>query len=240
MTKALALPFLLLTTPALAGSFTPPEGCTTFLTVQSRGCYVANYYRCEADTPGDQWRADFDQQGPFYLSRIDSETQWVESYESNPTVRQTLDPDPADPASFTTLLQTGTDTFDFALTKDNGEHTTVKGYDKLTGKTMMIDGIMLEQTEFDYTETDAAGNVLRQSSGNEYIKRDWRNFFSGTSQWMQPDGTSLPLDGTPVQFILPGEKGFAATQPLFQCDAVMSSADPTTHRSFIQPVIFNR
>ncbi|MEI2687890.1 MAG: hypothetical protein V9G14_17880 [Cypionkella sp.] len=240
MTKALALPFLLLTTPALAGSFTPPEGCTTFLTVQSRGCYVANYYRCEADTPGDQWRADFDQQGPFYLSRIDSETQWVESYESNPTVRQTLDPDPADPASFTTLLQTGTDTFDFALTKDNGEHTTVKGYDKLTGKTMMIDGIMLEQTEFDYTETDAAGNVLRQSSGNEYIKRDWRNFFSGTSQWMQPDGTSLPLDGTPVQFILPGEKGFAATQPLFQCDAVMSSADPNTHRSFIQPVIFNR
>lgn len=240
MTKALALPFLLLTTPALAGSFTPPEGCTTFLTVQSRGCYVANYYRCEADTPGDQWRADFDQQGPFYLSRIDSETQWVESYESNPTVRQTLDPDPADPASFTTLLQTGTDTFDFALTKDNGEHTTVKGYDKLTGKTMMIDGIMLEQTEFNYTETDAAGNVLRQSSGNEYIKRDWRNFFSGTSQWMQPDGTSLPLDGTPVQFILPGEKGFAATQPLFQCDAVMSSADPNTHRSFIQPVIFNR
>ncbi len=240
MTKALALPFLLLTTPALAGSFTPPEGCTTFLTVQSRGCYVANYYRCEADTPGDQWRADFDQQGPFYLSRIDSETQWVESYESNPTVRQTLDPDPADPASFTTLLQTGTDTFDFALTKDNGEHTTVKGYDKLTGKTMMIDGIMLEQTEFDYTETDTAGNVLRQSSGNEYIKRDWRNFFSGTSQWMQPDGTSLPLDGTPVQFILPGEKGFAATQPLFQCDAVMSSADPNTHQSFIQPVIFNR
>lgn len=240
MTKALALPFLLLTTPALAGSFTPPEGCTTFLTVQSRGCYVANYYRCEADTPGDQWRADFDQQGPFYLSRINSETQWVESYKSNPTVRQTLDPDPADPASFTTLLQTGTDTFDFALTKDNGEHTTVKGYDKLTGKTMMIDGIMLEQTEFDYTETDAAGNVLRQSSGNEYIKRDWRNFFSGTSQWMQPDGTSLPLDGTPVQFILPGEKGFAATQPLFQCDAVMSSADPNTHQSFIQPVIFNR
>lgn len=81
MTKALALPFLLLTTPALAGSFTPPEGCTTFLTVQSRGCYVANYYRCEADTPGDQWRADFDQQGPFYLSRINSETQWVESYD---------------------------------------------------------------------------------------------------------------------------------------------------------------
>ena len=240
MIKALALPLFLLTTPAFAGSFAPPEGCTTFLTVQSRGCYVANYYRCEGDAAGDQWRADFDQQGPFYLSRIDYETQWVESYESNPTVRQTLDPNPTDPASFTTLLETGTDTFDFALTKDNGEHSIVKGYDKLTGKSMMIDGITLEQTEFYYTETDDAGNILRQSSGNEYIKRDWRNFFSGTSQWLQLDGTSLPLDGTPVQFILPGEKGFAATQPIFQCDAVMSSAKPLAAPSDIQPVTFNR
>lgn len=240
MIKTLALPLFLLTTPAFAGSFTPPEGCTTFLTVQSRGCYVANYYRCEGDAAGDQWRADFDQQGPFYLSRIDYETQWVESYESNPTVRQTLDPNPTDPASFTTLLETGTDTFDFALTKDNGEHSIVKGYDKLTGKSMMIDGITLEQTEFYYTETDDAGNILRQSSGNEYIKRDWRNFFSGTSQWLQLDGTSLPLDGTPVQFILPGEKGFAATQPIFQCDAVMSSAKPLAAPSDIQPVTFNR
>ena len=155
-------------------------------------------------------------------------------------MRQTLDPNPTDPASFTTLLVTGTDTFDFALTKDNGEHSIVKGYDKLTGKSMMIDGITLEQTEFYYTETDDAGNILRQSSGNEYIKRDWRNFFSGTSQWLQLDGTSLPLDGTPVQFILPGEKGFAATQPIFQCDAVMSSAKPLAAPSDIQPVTFNR
>ncbi len=240
MTKLLGLPFLLLTTPAFAGSFTPPEGCTTFLTVQSRGCYVANYYRCEGDASGDQWRADYDQQGPFYLSRIDSETQWVESFESNPTVHQTLDPNPTDPASFSTLLETGTDTFDFALSKDNGEHSIVKGYDKLTGKSMMIDGITLEQTEFEYTETDDAGNVLRKSHGNEYIKRDWRNFFSGTSQWMQPDGTYLPLDGTPVQFILPGEKGFAATQPLFQCDAVMSSAEPLVGSKDLQTAQFKR
>lgn len=42
---------LLAALPAEAGSFTPPEGCETFLTVQARGCRVSNHYRCEADAP---------------------------------------------------------------------------------------------------------------------------------------------------------------------------------------------
>ncbi len=216
---ALALP-----AAAQAGSFTPPEGCTAWLTVQSRGCYVANYYRCEGDAPGDQWRADFDQEGLFFLSRIDRETQWVESIELNPTVTQTLDPNPADPASFDDLLSKGRDDFIFELSKDDGQHSKVRGHDVLTGKTFTIDGVTLDQTEFEYTETDDAGNVLRTARGKEYINRDWRLFFSGTSEWLQPDGTWSPLEGSPVQFIQPGEPGFAATQPIFECDALMSQA----------------
>lgn len=211
-------------TPAAAGSFTPPEGCTTYLTVQSRGCYVANYYRCEKDAPGDQWRADFDQEGMFYMSRIDSETQWVESYEMNPTVVQTLDPNPADPASFSELLATGYDSFAFGLSKDNGEHTNVRGFDRLTGKTVTIDGVALQQTEFQYAETDDDGNVLREARGNEFINKDWRNFYSGTSEWKNGDQW-LPMNGTPMQFSEPGDKGFASTQPIFECDAVMSSLE---------------
>ncbi|GLS86160.1 hypothetical protein GCM10010873_11340 [Cypionkella aquatica] len=211
--------------PALAGSFTPPEGCTATLTVQSRGCYVANYYTCEKDNPGDKWRADFDQEGMFYLSKIDRETQWIESYDLNPTVKQTLDPNPADPANFSSLLSTGRDDFEFGLTKDNGEHTNVKGFDKLTGESVTIDGVTLQRTEFDYVETDDAGNELRKARGHEYISAEYRNFFSGQSEWW--DGTQwLPLEGSPVQFYLPGEKGFAATQPIFECDAVMSEATP--------------
>ena len=222
MRKILLLPLFLIASPALAGSFTPPEGCTAKLTVQSRGCYVANYYTCEADNSGDQWRADFDQEGMFYLSKIDFETQWIESYDLNPTIKQTLDPNPLDPANFSALLSTGRDDFIFGLTKDTGEKTTVRGYDKLTGKTVVIDGVTLKQTEYDYVETDEAGNELRKAHGNEYISEEWRNFFSGQSEWW--NGTEwLPLDGSPVQFILPGEKGFASTQPLFECDAVMSS-----------------
>lgn len=226
MTTRFLLPLLFLASPALAGSFAPPQGCTAFLTIQSRGCFVSDYYRCEKDNPGDQWRADFDQQGMFYLSKIDSETQWTESYSLNPTVKQTLDPNPKDPASFTALLATGRDDFEFGLTKDTGEHSNVKGYDKLTGETTTIDGVTLKRTQYEYEETDDAGNVLRKSRGNEYISEEWRNFFEGTSEWY--DGTQWkPLDGSPVQFFVPGDKGFAATQPLYECDAQMSDASPS-------------
>lgn len=206
---------------AHAGSFTAPEGCEAFLTVQSRGCRVSNHYRCAADAPGDQWRADFDQEGMFFLSRIDSETQWVESYEFNPPARQTLDPNPVDPASFTDLL-TGRDDFDFRLSKDTGDRSHVQGHDALTGRTVTIDKLPLKQTEFEFTETDDSGTVLRRSRGNEYILPDLRLFMSGPSEWW--DGTQwLPVDGSPMQFIFPGEPGFGATQPIFECGALMSS-----------------
>lgn len=223
MRLTLAVPMILLGLPALAGSFTPPQGCAAFLTVQSRGCYVANYYRCEADAAGDQWRADFDQEGLFYLSRIDFETQWVESFDVGPKVTQTLDANPVDGASFSGLLSTDYDSFAFQLSKDDGAHSIVRGFDRLTGKKVVIDGINLEQTEFEFTETDDDGKVLRQAKGNEYIHPKWRLFFSGQSEWPQEDGSVSKLEGSPVQFVMPGEPGFANTQPIFECDVVTSS-----------------
>lgn len=217
---------------ATAGSFTPPEGCETFLTVQSRGCRVSNHYRCTADQPGDQWRADFDQEGMFFLSRIDREAQWVESFELNPRLRQTLDSGAADPASFSALVEGGRDDFDFRLSKDDGQRSHVTGHDALTGKSFTIDGVALEQTEFEFTELDEQGNILRQSRGNEYVHPEWRLFFSGPSEWF--DGSDwLPVDGSPVQFVQPGEPGFAATQPIFECGALMSQAplDRLLHRA---------
>lgn len=213
---ALALP-----APALAtGGFTPPEGCTTWLTVQSRACRVSNHYKCSADSPGDQWRADFDQEGIFFLSRIDAESQWVESFDINPLMRQTLDPGPEDPASFSDLLD-GTDTFAFNLTKDDGSKSRVRGFDRLTGKSVTIDGVPLLETAFEFEEFDVDGTLLRQSRGNEYIHPEWRNFFAGPSEWDGGDGY-VPIDGSPVQFIFPGEPGFQSSEPLFECDAVLS------------------
>lgn len=212
---------------ALAGSFVPPEGCTTFMTVQARQCRVSNHYKCSANPAGDQWRADFDQQGPFFLSRINAEAEWVESFDlGEVAVRQTLDPNPADRASFSELLSSQIDTFAFGLSRDNGERTKVAGFDRMTGKTFVIDGITLKETEFEFTETDLDGNVLRQSRGREYIHPEWRMFFAGPSEWNGGDGEFLPIDGSPVQFIFPGEPGFASTEPLFDCDPLMTQADP--------------
>lgn len=214
--------------PAFAGSFSPPEGCTTFMTVQARQCRVSNHYTCTADTTGDQWRADFDQQGPFFLSRINSEAEWVESYDlGDVAVRQTLDPNPSDPASFSELVTTGTDTFAFNLSRDNGEQTRVNGFDTLTGRTVTIDGITLSETQFEFTETDPSGVILRQSRGREYISPDMRLFFSGPSEWRGPEGDYLPMDGSPVQFMFPGEPGFESTEPLFDCDPLMTRAAPS-------------
>lgn len=216
--------------PVSAGSFTPPDGCTGWLTVQSRACRVSNYYKCTQDAPGDQWRADFDQEGLFFASRTDSEGGWAESIEMNPMVRQTLDSGAEDPASFSELLD-GLDTFAFSLTRDNGEASRVRGFDRLTGKTVQIDGVTLLETQFEFSEEDAMGGALRRSRGNEYIHPDWRLFFAGPSEWDDGSGP-VPIDGSPVQFVFPGEPGFFATQPLYECDAVLSSYSSGEHDGY--------
>lgn len=223
MKPLLILAALTLATPLHAAGFQAPEGCTATLTVQARGCRVSNHYTCTADQPGDQWRADYDQEGVFFLSRINHATEWVESFSFDPKTRQTLDANPADPADFSGLLSSGRDDFDFWLSRDDGTRSHVTGFDALTGKTITIDGVELKQTEYSYTETDPDGNILGQARGHEYVHPEWRNFFAGPSEhW---DGEAwLPMDGSPRQFILPGESGFGATQPIFDCGALMSQA----------------
>jgi hypothetical protein len=210
---------LLLPVAGNAGSFAPPAGCTGFLTVQARACRVSNYYTCTQDAPGDQWRTDFDQEGLFFASRTDAEGQWVESIDMNPMVRQTMD-GAEDPASFSELLG-GADTFAFSLRSDDGAASDVRGFDRLTGKTVVIDGVSLQETQFEFAETKADGSVVK-SRGNEYISANWRLFFAGPSEW-DNGGGYVPMDGSPLQFILPGEAGFFSSQPLFECDAILSS-----------------
>jgi len=225
MIRAFAL-LILLAAPgaAFAGTFTPPPGCTGFLTVQSRGCRVSNHYICSQDTPGDQWRADFDQDGVYFVSRIDGEGQWLVTLDLVLGTQQTLAPSPRDPASFTELLG-GSDTYDFGLKMNDGSGSKVRGFDRLTGKTVVIDGVTLSETAFEYTETDLGGKMMHRSRGHEYISPKWRLFFSGPSEWDDGSGFAL-IDGSPVQFVLPGEKGFFSAEPLFDCNAVLSTYRP--------------
>lgn len=211
-----------LATPVLAGTWSAPAGCTVFMTVQSKACRVSHYYRCEGDAPGDQWRVDMDQEGPFFYSRINFEAEWVESYDP---VKQVLDQSLVDPASFSELLATGIDTWDFTLSKEDGSVTRAAGYDRLTGKSVVIDGITLSQTEVEFTEYDVLGSVTRRSRGNEYLHPEWRMFFAGPGETDLGDGLWRPIDGSPVEFIFPGEEGFLDSQPKYDCDPLTAGVD---------------
>lgn len=114
---AVALPAM----PALAAGFTPPQGCKLELTIQNRSCTVSQHYRCSADAPGDQWVTTFTQDGPVYQSRIDRETRWMESTNLRDGFTDVLEEEAKDHASFSALVETGTDNFDFWTRSSSGE-----------------------------------------------------------------------------------------------------------------------
>ncbi len=211
-----------LAAPAQSGTFTAPEGCEGWLTVQSRGCRVSNHYRCEAGRPGDTWRMDFGINGAFYRGRIDDETQWMESHHSDGAVEILLTP-ARDPAQFSELLATGLDSYDFSMQRSTGVRKIVRGYDRLTGEAVVIDSITLKRTKFEARAVDDNGQLIWDARGHEYIHPEWRVFFGGTGQTDLGEGW-LPKDFSPVEFIFPGEEGFFDTIPKFDCDAVLAKA----------------
>ncbi|MEO0937531.1 MAG: hypothetical protein AAFY38_05195 [Pseudomonadota bacterium] len=224
MIKRLTLTLAVLAAPAAASNvFTPPEGCTPQLTIQTRSCKVENIYTCASDAPGDKWRAVSDQSGPIFVSRIDDETQWMESYELFPTVRTQIRLPAEDPASLTELLETGIDTYDF-VQESGGRIVRVVGYDRLTGDDVLIDDEPLLGTEFSVRYEDFNG-VYLTVTGTEYVSVRHRRFIGGlsTRTWGE---VSEDRDHSPVEFIYPGEDGFFATKPKYDCEETLASFRP--------------
>lgn len=205
------------------GRFAAPQGCEVFATVQMRSCQVSQHYRCQGDAAGDQWAVYMDGQGPYYLSKIDAETRWLESYDLT-TGEQDRLANEADPASFTTLLSTGRDDYDFTTESGTGEIRRFTGYDELTGERVTIDGVTLERTRFDLTAWDAEGQMLWHRKGRQLIHRDWRLFWADTEDFENSFGDRESLVDTPMQFALPGDKGFLATDPIYDCDELLTRA----------------
>jgi len=219
--------------PALAlaqddDRYYPPNGCTGVFTVQNRGCVVNNIYTCAADQPGDSWRLMFDREGPVFLSKIDYETQWLESYDLFPARREILRQPADDPASLTELLETGIDTYDFIQTSEQ-RVTRVVGFDRLTGDDVLIDGEALLGTEFSARYENSFGRDL-EVTGREYISVKHRRFISGitTLTW---EGETEERDRTPVDFIYPGEPGFFSKTPLYDCEASLARLQTDTKGS---------
>ncbi|GGL55867.1 hypothetical protein [Wenxinia marina] len=194
-----------------------PDGCTAYLTVQSKSCRVSHHFTCEMDPDGWQRRIDMDQNGISYLGAIDDETRWMESFHMYSGHSERLVEGAENPASFTELLESGVNTYEFETDSDEVGVSRYVGEDRLTGETVDIDGVTLDRTQYAITAYDADGNVTWSSTGTEYINRDWRMFLSGQSTYMS-DGESFDSDDAPVEFIFPDEAGFLSPNPKFGCN----------------------
>lgn len=172
----LTLPVL----PAQAANFTPPAGCKLEVTVQNRGCSVSQHYRCSADTAGDQWVTYFTPEGPTFQSRIDRETRWMESTDLRTGLTDVLEDQAQDHASFSTLLDSGQDDFDFWTRSNSGERLHHVGHDELTGETVQVDGVTLEVTRFELTTYSESGQVLIQRRGQQFISRAQGRFYGAS------------------------------------------------------------
>lgn len=207
------------TTPRM---FSLPPGCTAFVTIQSKSCGVSHHFTCEGDPEGWQRRVDLDEGGVNYFGAIDAETQWMESTDVMAGHSERLEAEPADRASFTALTETGMDSYDFKTLSDEVGVTRFVGQDRLTGNTVTIDGVVLDETEYSIRALDARGQEMWRSAGNEFISRDFRMFLSGVTTTTTPEET-WDSDNSPMQFILPGEPGFLSGSPKFGCGVVLSS-----------------
>ncbi|WP_202900107.1 hypothetical protein [Thioclava atlantica] len=211
--------------PAHAADFAPPAGCEVFMTVQMHNCQVANHYRCAADPAGDQWAAYSDGNGLYYVSHIDGETRWLESLATETGEVELLDTAASgDLPSFSTLLSTGKDDYDFVTRSNFGESRRYRGTDRLTGKSIKIDDVLLETISFELREETGAGEPISNRSGTQYISRKERLFLSGPERFESADGEVATFDDSPARFDFPGDPGFSSQTPEYDCDMMMTGA----------------
>lgn len=220
-----ALALICLAAPATAQDVVSlPAGCEAYLTVQGASCQVEHHFTCQGDPAGHQRRVSLDESGLTYAGEIDAEAQWISSVYVSSGHSERLAPDPVDPASLNALIASGVDPYDFETLSDEIGTTRYVGQDSLTGRQVTIDGVTLDETAYQITAYDAAGDQLWKSHGNEFISRDWRMFLSGTSTITTPTET-FETDDRPVEFIFPGDPGFLSAQPKHGCGVAISSAD---------------
>ncbi|MCF6444538.1 hypothetical protein [Nereida sp. MMG025] len=205
---------------AVAGDFTPPEGCEGQLTVQYRGCLMMNLWTCQGEPEGDKWMALFTDLGLLRLRKVDHEFQWLEThYSQSPVPEIMLTPAP-DPASVTDLLADKIDTYEFSKQYVGQEPRRYKGFDRLTGATTVVSGETLLNTEYAYQSFAPDGTLLDERSGRQFIHPEFRIFLFGESAG--PDG-SAPSSHMPAEILRAGDQGFFADAPKYDCGAMLSS-----------------
>jgi hypothetical protein len=212
---------LVLASPATAASFAPPKGCDAFLTVQSRECSVSLLWRCGAEADSPFWEANFSDDGLQSVVSYSPKYQWLDSVYMWDSSREELVPPATDPIDLDSLMETGIDTYDFIMRRSEPQgarDVRMVGADQLTGATVTIDGYTLDTVATELQILTEDGSVEYHSRGIQYVSRDLRLFFLGPETVTGVDGMAADYDSTPVDIIRPGEPGFGATVPLYDCN----------------------
>jgi hypothetical protein len=207
--------------PAGAAGFAPPEGCETFLTVQSRECSVSLLWRCDGAEDGPIWEANFSDGGLQSVVSYSASYQWLNALYMWDRSREEFLPPAADPIDLDALIGTGIDTYDFTMRRSEPQGTRdlrMVGADQLTGTTVTIDGHALEAVATELQILAGDGRVEYRSRGVQFLSRDLGLFFLGRETVTGSDGVAVEYDGTPVDIIRPGEPGFGTTVPLYDCN----------------------
>lgn len=225
---ALALASLL---PQAAGAapFAAPAGCETFLTVQMANCTTTVLWRCGVAPAGDVWEAAFNGDGLQSVINYDRDYQWIDANYLWDGAREKLVEPADDPISLDALLALGVDTFAFSLERSApGEarrRLRVIGADELTGEEAVIDGVRLLLTRSEYRIMNQAGEVEYHSRGTQYLSPDMRLFFLNRDTVIA-GGAETEYESPPVDFIFPGEPGFAGTTPVYGCSGPRKAQAP--------------
>ena len=205
-----------------------PEGCSAILTVQYKQCGVSLFWRCDGAPKGTTWEAFFDAEGLYSISLTDPGYQWIDLQSFADGSRETLQDAPADRIDIRALLETGSDSYAFAMRElsDAGSRTIrYAGHDALTDETRVIDGETLRVLEFDIRSESESGQEIYRGEGIQFVLEDERLFLTGVETYHQ-DGDSLTDDYSPVEIIRPGASGFGATTPIYECGEILSGVTP--------------
>lgn len=214
---------------ATAASFSAPQGCETFLTVQSKQCAVANLYRCAAEPEGSFWEVLHSSEGLESVVSYDPDYQWLTAYYAWDGASETFVAPAEDAISKSTLMAEGIDTFRFTMARTapgEDREITVVGADQLVGRETVIDDVTLEAVSTELRILSDSGEVEYHARGFQYLSREFGLFFLGTEEVIGADGTATVYDSSPVEFIMPGEPGFGSTLPFYECDQQKAGFPP--------------
>jgi hypothetical protein len=195
-----------------------PARCAGFLTVQLENCSLLNHWRCDSD-PADRYR----------VTTIDhTRTPIREGILAGLSLVEIGPGSGEAPWSFintdvedhTTLMQTGRDTYAGTYQHDDlSKGPFVEGESILTGRTVTIDGITLNEVQstssFTYPQGGSSQKIVMQ-------------YTLDTLEIWIPDRIIDPATGDvtlhfgPTDFIWPGEDGFMSTAPTANCEPLTS------------------